>query len=707
MLLTDLALGGATGLALELAAWAIFTSLHAQAFLWIWPLLVVIPFVAVPALRRHWNDRPAVTERSRLTSWLVAGAFLYFTLGLAVGSMRTTGLPPHANLYYEDIYWHLSIAEELTRQVPPEVPQMAGHTLHYHWFSNAHMAASHLVSGVNLPVIMLRLWLLPVVAIILGLVVAVARKATGLAWTGAVACIIVVAPALLMPWRWFHPYNSAALVEGSPSQVFGLVFLLLACHVLLDLVRGRSVRWGWVVLFLAAAAAPGSKPSVLPVLLGGLGVVVVFDLFRRQPIRAPIGAILLIGASVLISSPLTAQSAAGSSLKVFGLLTFEKPWNAFIKVHKLPGTGDGRFIYDAHKPGALALALILVAALLLQYAWVLAGLTLVGRRTRRDPAVWLLSGCVVAGLAAMLVVDHPGASEVYFAKTVTPLAAILAAWGLAAAFPAITTGPSRVRLALGLAAGVAVGAICAVLSSKSAPRPTGPSDYPHALLAPFAIMLVVAVVVAVAGAAGFLLRRRLPDGSLRIFGAAAIAALLAVFLVQTPFHTAQSVRAATRGTSAAPKPWGVTAQEAAATAWLARHASSDDVVATNVHCKFKVTRRNCDARAFWVSALGAHRVLIEGWAYTEEALQRQGLNGRGFVTQPFYDPKLFAANEGAFTDPTPAGLAELRDKHGVRWLFADRAAGPVSPRLEQVARLRFSNADVKIFELPGPSAATT
>src|SRR6185503_18478007 len=47
-------------------------------------------------------------------------------------------------LYYQDVTWHLSIVHELTRSFPPEVAQLAGQTLRYHWFSHVHLAAAHL-----------------------------------------------------------------------------------------------------------------------------------------------------------------------------------------------------------------------------------------------------------------------------------------------------------------------------------------------------------------------------------------------------------------------------------------------------------------------------------------------------------------------------------------------------------------------------------
>jgi len=69
----DIALGAVTGLALELLCFALWSLLGLQQQLWVWPLLVVGTFVAVPRLRRHWrisSPRPL----PRLWSWGVASS---------------------------------------------------------------------------------------------------------------------------------------------------------------------------------------------------------------------------------------------------------------------------------------------------------------------------------------------------------------------------------------------------------------------------------------------------------------------------------------------------------------------------------------------------------------------------------------------------------------------------------------------------------
>ena len=115
------------------------------------------------------------------------------------------------------------------------------------------------------------------------------------------------------------------------------------------------------------------------------------------------------------------------------------------------------------------------------------------------------------------------------------------------------------------------------------------------------------------------------------------------------------------------------------------------MVATNSHCQY-VVKGKCDSRTFWVSAYTERAVLVEGWAFAPRQV------GEGW-TAPFWDQEKLRLNDAAFTDPTPAGLAELRDRYGVRWLMADRSVKQESPVLGSLAELRFRNERVSVYRL--------
>src|SRR5699024_3516235 len=121
----------------------------------------------------------------------------------------------------------------------------------------------------------------------------------------------------------------------------------------------------------------------------------------------------------------------------------------------------------------------------------------------------------------------------------------------------------------------------------------------------------------------------------------------------------------------------LTEGEVSAATWIKDRTAATDAVATNVH--HTPGTDPPAARDFWVAALTARRAYVGAWAYTDEAFSADGVNGLRYLEQPFHDPTRFRRNEAAFTAPTRAGLADLY-RRGVRWLYADRAAGPVAPQ---------------------------
>jgi hypothetical protein len=689
LLVADLALGGATGVGLSLLAWAVFMLGGVQHYLWMWPLAVYVPFLAVPRLRRHWR-LGGHTERSRVSSWLLAASISYFTLALVVRTIRFEDLPPKPTQYNTDVYWHIANAAELTRHLPPAVPSVAGRALRYHWFFDAFLGESHLISGVDLPTLMVRFWEIPLTALVLGLTVAVSRKATGALWPGALAALILAGWAQLAPWAWYLPWSSNTFISGSPSLAFGLVPLLLAAHVLIGLIRGENIRaGGWLVLALAVLMGPGSKPS--PVLLGGMGCVLLVNLFQRKPVRRILAATAMVVASLVVLSPLVAQATAASGIKLFGLVYFIPLWTQYNPINDLPSTG-GLILNGI--PGHGIFALLLVATILLQFAVVLAAIPLLRRRCRTDGAVVFMAGGFLAGVAAAMVVDHAGGGEIYFARTAVPFGTILATWGLYVALPRGSAWRERRRMLAIIGGAVVLGLAIELATVSSAGPIPKIADYPRAIAIPLGVLVGASLL---AFAAWWLLRRSpaLAGTGMALFCATTIV----VLMIQGPWQTVKLTDDALTTTRPPLPAHQVTRGETVAAQWVQRNVPRDEIIATNVHCRYKKTVNRCDVRAFWVAAFTERRLLVESWAYTEEALRQIGDQPGSPMNFTFDDPALFALNEKAFHHPTAQDLATLRDEYHVKWLFADRLASPVSPNLKNLATLRLSNHEVQVYEL--------
>lgn len=744
-LVTDLALGGATGLVLQLIAWATFTALHLGSWLILWPLAVVIPFAVVPRLRRHWTLGPHERTVHPVAAWLTVLAFLLPFFGLAVDIFGGADLPPAANAWYPDDLWHLALSAELMRSVPPDIPQLAGNTFFYHWFSNAHIATMTWTTGLDLPVVFARLWMPPILALAIGGIFAVGEQLTRRTWPGAVAALLMGTTASVFP-SWFTLAGFTPFAIHSPSQIFSLPIIALALHLFIQGLRDeRFGRGSWTVLALALVGASGAKSSVLPVLFCGIVLALVVALLvHREVVRRLLGILGLTVVVLVSTSLLTAGASGGVLLQLFSTVRSSQPWvlmtgtsSPYTKALVLPGLD---------RVGAVVMLGLILLSWAVGYAWLLPGLRALGRR---DLSGWLLLGVGLGGWAAMMVLSQDGLSQVYFMSGAVVALYPLAAWGLALAWDAARLRTHRRPALLAAAVGAGLAAPLVLLSRLL----SGPTPVPAGLNGSLSRALVVPLAVAVIAGAAMMLGRRqrytaagalvflavstgvitaavIPHAVLggRLTEAACVVGLLvaasAVVLGLRPrwartlprqvlgigmavllglgtialvAHESRLMEA--RVLAPPPKTAAlVSAEEVSAARWLENNSQPDDVVATNVHCRQKKTVPFCDARAFWVTAFTQRRALLESWAYTTAAHDKHGVGGRPYSRQPFNDPTLFALNEAAFRAPTEAILASLQAK-GVRWLFADTAAGPVSSQLKDLADLVHQSGTVKVFRL--------
>lgn len=746
-ILADIAFGGATGILLQLCAWAALTASGLQHWLILWPAPVVVAFVAIPALRKNWTIAPYKHRLNPATTVGIAFAGIW----LVRSSMRlvaATPLPPAPSRWYPDLYWHLALVGELLRSVPPQVPQVAGDMLSYHWLSNAHIAAMTLSTGLDTPLVFTRLWMMPILLLGLLTIAAVGQRLTGRAWPGALAAIMAsLSPALLT--AWFGYSGTSAFNTYSPSLQFAVPLTMLALVLILDIFRGARVRWGsCCLLVLALAGVAGAKASVIPVLLCGVALaVVIAALTHRDILRS---GLVTLAATVIVfvcTWPLVAGGGGGSSVQFFSTFRTLDPWIRFagdpLSIDLLPPGID--------QPGGWTLLVVLVIGWLIAYAWVLLGLPAL---TTRNLAAWVLLGSGIGGLVAMWLVNQGGLSQVYFMGTALLAWYLLAAWGFALLVDAAVR-QSRTWTAIGTAvAGLSAGALMSSKIRLLAAPPLDPSHLAATVgvsFVPWAglALLFAVLLVATRGHSGARAVLRLGAGSV-ILGAAlgtthvdplrpgpdqllsTVVTSLAVVLLVTAAavavfartrkipgspHTIVSVvlviclvvgsvlTVATHSHEGGPPPRKpgrdvslVNSAEQRAARWLRANSAPTDVVATNVHCSGKATTDHCDARGFWVGAFTERRMLVESWAYTSQAHSAEGQDGYPYTRQPFYDPTLFALNESAFYRPSVKIMEDLRDKH-VRFLFADSEAGRISPELASLANRVHQDGSVTIYEI--------
>ena len=686
----DLGLGAATGLVVLLAGWALAAATGLQAWLPAWPLLIVVLFLAVPRLRRHW----LISEPDPLPlawSWAIAAVLVMVALW-GVTAFEGTPLPPTTGIIYQDLYYHLALVHEMTRTMPFEVPQIAGDALRYHFLSDADMAAASMITGLPPATVLLRLWVLPIAAVAVVVVAAIGRSASGRWWAGPLAAALGLVGYSLTLGSPILPLNSGIpLTALSPSQVYALPLIGLFTLFSVEALRGRSLRWTWALLPLLAVACAGAKSSVLPPLAAGVGLAAVVLLVRRR--RMPWTAAGLLGVivlGILLGFRLFAGGGAGTLvIQPLQALKFTAPYSQTL------GADDGLApdglllpgMANADAAGWAFIVWLLVWWVLMQTPRLI-GLFLPPRRREEapgevDPARWLLGGMTVAGVGGLWLFAHPSLSQGYFYSGVLPIASVLAAWSLA----------DRARSWLVPVLGGAAGAAWQLLAPKVvAPVDGSTADWARSLAVPVLTTAAVIVVLALAGIA--IWRKRALRALPMLLIAAVVGASLATGFYETTKRIADDL----------PKPtvpghhFAITKPEMTAALWLEANTGVDDVVATNVHC-MPMNYKACNARAFWVAGLGGRRTVIESWGYADQTVAANGRNELYYPFQPAPYPEVFALNERVFQEGTAADVARLRDEHDVRWLFADTRAGKVSPALEKVADVRYRSGPVTIYQV--------
>jgi hypothetical protein len=689
-LVEDLAVGAAMGLVLELAALGAFSVVGAQRWLWLWPLAVVVPFLAVPALRRHWlvrGYRPAPLG----WSWAVVAVLAGFTSYLAESFLRRNPILPadERQLQYIDLAYQLSIAGESTHHFPPGLPQAAGEPLPYHWFGFAHLASASLVSGVDLPTVFFRLAVPALCALAIVLVAVVGWRISGRPYVGAGAAALMFTIGEFgfeNGVRQLFGTQTTFIVWGSPSMTYSWVLLLPLIALVADrLGRDSSARpdgrdapvptvgpGAWVLAGLLMLGSAGAKASSLPVLIGALGFTALGRLLTRRRVDRAIliAAALAVGALALATVAVFRLQGNGLRLDPFSGLT---PY--------LAGAAD-RPLWASSLLGAGAL-IAFVLNLQLRLAGIPALLWL--RRGRLGPVRTFLLGGALTGPAIYLVLGHPGSSNQYFVRTAFAFGVVLSAWGYAEVLDrSRLSSAGRVRLAVGA---LAFAVVLTDIQLRWPARLHAAAGY-----APVVPLLVWACALAFVAEAGALAWSVLSGRWPGLRGRGAVVLLTGVLVAGAPglVMDARAGRQFANGGAYAVVP--MPRSRVLAARWVFDHSRPDDVLATNVHCRV-VVNGLCDSRTFWLSAYAERSVLVEGWAFAPRVV---GAPGGPYVA--FWDQQRLARNDAAFAEPTAAGLAELRGR-GVRWLVLDREVSPEPPALAGLTDRRYDNGRVAVFEL--------
>jgi hypothetical protein len=681
-LVEDLAMGTAVGLVLELPAWAAYSVLDLRSLVWTWPLLVVVPFLVVPRLRRHW--RPRGYQPVPLGwSWSVGGVVVFFTTCLYGAFFRENPILPGAenSLQFLDLPYQLSLAGEAKHHFPLDLPQVAGEPLNYHWFSFVHAAMVSMVGHIDLPVVTMRLMVPGIIALIAVLTAVAGWRLSGRPYAGVVAAALFL---VVGEFQFSHPFTISLGVQvawitwPSLSMTYSWALLVALILVIGDALRrpdgDSSVpplgRGAYVLAVLLAFASSAAKASSLPVTMAGLALAGAMTLLLTRRIS---GVVIALGAIV-------AAALAFVTVVVFRGQTYGLGLHPLLEISRFWAVPEqGRS--DSHQ--ALLITGVFVAWLLsLQLR--LAGIVplLWKRRFRLEPVQWFLLGGAVSGPMLYMLLGTFNAT--WFYRASLPFGVLLSAWGyvMVAERARLTRRATAV-----LGAGAAVFALALPVTTLLLAGPE-PTDRPYSPILPVLGWAGALTAAGLVGAVGWwVLRRRQPG----LAGRGALVVLTAILLAGVPGLIMEARRNLDYPNGGSYGSVPVPASRVDAARWVRANSDPDDILATNVHCWEEPPAKCRDARSFWLSAYAERSVLVEGWAFAP----------RLAVTPdaPFWDKQKLKRNDAAIYTPNPNVLRRLKNRDHVRYLVVDRNRKPESPLLADLADLRYDNGRMAVYEL--------
>ncbi|MGC4936311.1 hypothetical protein [Kribbella sp. DT2] len=669
----DCAAGFAIGTCAQVVFYLLSAPLGLQPWSWVWAPVVLVVAFSHPGVRaRVWRR---VEEPLRpLTAWLLAAATM---LVLLVVYRKGPGqfVPAYTDPLkaYPDLAFQQALSASAKYDVPIGTLWLNGEPMHYHTFFHQSTAATAWATRIDLTTLIHGLTWLPLMLAGCGLLFALTQRflpALGSTWGGPLAVLIAGLGGTLqvLPDLPLGGLSTAVAAYLSPTQNLGVMLALVLSVLVVDLLRGGVPRSRWVLLVLVGAVAAGAKSTVMPLAGCGFGLVFLVQLVTRRNVR-----------TALLGGVLTVVLFLGALVALFGgesWGTEVSPGKTFIQLSPYPALHHGTGIDRAAQ-------LLTAVATLLSWGLAAGGLLFL-RKLWRDLGVIFLAGFSVAGLIAALMTSQSGLSQIYFLRTAFPAIAVLAAAGLVHLVD---------RLADRRAAALVV-PVAGVLGLLGLALARVASDGIAGVKGPWLLALAALLLVGVLVTAAWKLSRR--TGSLVTVFLAAVVSASMVGAVLVPVQALVSDHASSL-TFARPGRGGATAPAAGAARWLRNNSEPGELVATNAHC---IVKRGsiCDSRHFWIAALTERPVLVEGWSYSNQANKLSIETGVNPSLLPYWDQQQLAANDAAFTKPSAETIGRLRE-YGVRWLFADRRAGNVSPAIGQYAELRHSTKDATVYEI--------
>ncbi|HLB20176.1 MAG TPA: hypothetical protein VK613_13725, partial [Gaiellaceae bacterium] len=283
--LRQLVLGWSLGYLLEIFAFIATAQVGERELFLAYPIVVGLP-AALIAWRARGSKRPRSSTRtySRVTArslWVGGLLCCLLVVYVALASFTRSPLPRDLGsaTYHEDTVFAISLAAEALHHWPMTVPMVSGQGLHYHLFVYLHMAAVAQVTGIDLSVVVLRLYSVPLL-VLLTLLLVLAGKRVGrrlsAGFVGAFAVLFLGELDVSRSRRFLFNDFFFSWLLNSHTFLLGLIFFLAAVLLLDELMSARrgsrtSRLPAWLLAGGMLVGCMGAKSYSLIAVAGGLG----------------------------------------------------------------------------------------------------------------------------------------------------------------------------------------------------------------------------------------------------------------------------------------------------------------------------------------------------------------------------------------------------------------------------------------------------
>lgn len=736
--LREIVFGWSLGYVLEILAFLVTAELGVRDAFSVYPIVVGTP-AAVLAWRRRARDAPLRTAHPGRAIWVGAGLCMLLLAYAAAVGFSQTPLPRDITsaTYQEDTVFVISLAADALHHWPMTLPMVSGEPLNYHLFAFMHFAAVSQVTGIELSVVIMRLYEVPLL-VLLALSLVLAGRRIGRTWGAGLAALAVVlflgeldASTGTVTGRFLFRDLFFYWLLASHTFLLGLVFFVPAIVLAGDLLesRRRPRRFEWLLLTVLLVGCVGTKSYSVLVFGGAFFLFLIWQAVRagRLDRRALLAFALTVAVYLVANVAVFGWNSAGAKLSALRNL------KTMFGVEEL-NTYFGHLWGTTHVPSLVAVPYGIFGLL---------GVTIVGlafffryRGSRLTAIEALFASCTITVLPILLFSSQPGFGQMFLFFFGLVPGTILAAngywllWGrhgrrllretrpvlvpataVVVVVALVAEASPRVALQVGLfacVAAAAVGGAVSLFAPRLGLRAAGAAWVLGLMLLSAPLVALVrgasvartglATVVMLAAVVAGLIVLRQRDSARGGLAGAVVAGVLALGILNTPLDWFPKLA----GRALDGKPVydqqysGLTSGLYAGLTWIRDHTSPNAVLAVNNHSLYPDGR---DSKYFYYSAFAERRIELESWDYSEQTT-RQGYFSLPAALTPF--PRRLALSNTVFHRGDERALRTLARDYGVRYLVADKVHGTASPALAELVPRVFSNGDVDVYAVGRP-----